>query len=55
MMKIVLCHDGVCNPPKCPVVEVRDDVVVIGEKDNTCVLTREQFEILKEKIISGEI
>jgi len=54
-MKIVLCIDGTCNPPKCPVVEVRDNEVIIGEGDNVCRLTREQFEILKEKIKAGEI
>ena len=54
-MKIVLCIDGVCIPPKCPVVDIQDDKVIIGEKDNICTLTREQFDILKEKIKNGEI
>ena len=49
-MKIVLCEDGVCDPPKCPVVDVQENQVTIGEKDNVCTLTREQFDILKEKI-----
>ena len=31
-MKVVLCNDGVCVPPKCPVVDVRSDKVIIGEK-----------------------
>ena len=54
-MKIVLCIDGSCIPPKCPVVDVQDNQVVIGEKDNICTLTREQFDILKEKIKNDEI
>ena len=54
-MKIILCEDGVCNPPKCPVVDVQNDKVVIGENENTCTLTREQFDILKEKIKNNEI
>ena len=33
-MKIILCREGVCIPPKCPVVDVQEDQVVIGEKDN---------------------
>jgi len=54
-MKIVLCVDSVCNPSKCPVVDVREDKVIIGEKNNICTLTRKQFDILKEKIKRGEI
>jgi hypothetical protein len=54
-MKVVLCNDGVCVPPKCPVVDVRSDKVIIGEKTNVCTLTRPQFEILRQKIIAGEI
>ncbi|MCK5258925.1 MAG: hypothetical protein KAJ69_05335 [Thermoplasmatales archaeon] len=54
-MKIVLCNDGTCVPPKCPVVDVQENSVIIGEKDNVCTLTREQFDILKEKIKNDEI
>ena len=54
-MAVVLCEDGVCDPPKCPIVDVRKDRVVIGEKDNICTLTRGQFEILKQKIRNNEI
>ncbi|MBI4284981.1 MAG: hypothetical protein HY670_03650 [Chloroflexi bacterium] len=51
-MKIVkLCREGSC----CPVVKVTDTQVEIGEKDNTCVLTTEQWEILKEKILKNEL
>ncbi len=52
-MKVVLCNDGSCVPPKCPVVDVQDDKVVIGEKDNVCILTKKEFNILKEKIKQG--
>ena len=54
-MKVVLCHDGVCVPPKCPVVDVQGDRVVIGEKTNVCTLSRAQFDILKMKIKNGEL
>ncbi len=54
-MKIVLCTDSVCNPPKCPVVDVREDKVIIGEKNNTCTLTKKQFDILRQKIKNNEI
>jgi hypothetical protein len=54
-MKVVLCVDSVCNPDKCPVVDVREDKVIIGEKQNVCTLTRAQFEILRTKIKNGEI
>lgn len=54
-MKVVLCTDDVCIPPKCPVVDVQEDKVVIGEKENVCTLTKEQFGILKKKILSNAI
>ena len=51
-MKIVtLCREGSC----CPVVKIDEDHVEIGEKDNTCVLTKNIWESLKQKILSGEI
>ena len=54
-MVIVLCNEGSCIPPKCPIVDVQDDKVIIGEKNNVCTSTRKQFDILKEKIKRGEI
>jgi len=51
-MKIVkLCREGSC----CPAVTVSTDKVEIGENENICVLTLEEFEILKEKILAKEI
>jgi hypothetical protein len=51
-MKIVsLCAAGSC----CPVVKVTDTHVEIGEKDNTCKLTIEQWKTLKEKILKKEL
>jgi len=51
-MKIVtLCQQGSC----CPVVKITDTQVEIGEKDNICVLTKEDWETLKEKILNKEI
>ncbi len=51
-MKIVrLCQEGSC----CPVVKITDTQVEIGEKDNSCVLTKVQWETLKEKILNKEL
>ena len=50
-MKIItLCQEGSC----CPVVKITDEHVEIGEKDNLCVLTRSEWETLKQKIINVE-
>lgn len=51
MKTVKLCREGSC----CPAVSVYEDRVEIGEGSNTCILTRDEFEILKEKIASGEI
>lgn len=52
MAKIVsLCDD--CE--KCPVVEVSNDLVKIGEKGNLCTLKKEEWETLRRKIINGEL
>ncbi len=51
-MKIVtLCREGSC----CPVVKITDTHVEIGEKDNVCILTKEQWETLKNKILNEEL
>jgi len=51
-MKIVrLCAKGSC----CPVVKVGEKHVEIGEKDNTCRLTIEQWQALKQKILKKEL
>lgn len=51
-MKIVtLCREGSC----CPIVKVTDEHVEIGEKNNLCILTREQWETLKDKILKKEL
>jgi hypothetical protein len=51
-MKIVsLCTQTSC----CPVVKITDKRVEIGEKGNSCVLTKEQWETLKEKILKKEL
>ena len=54
-MTIVLCNEGSCVPPKCPIVDVQEDKVIIGEKDNICVLKVEEFEKLKQYIKDGEL
>ena len=51
-MKVVtLCKEGSC----CPVVKIADEHVEIGEKDNVCILTKSEWETLKEKIINKEV
>ena len=51
-MEIVsLCH--CCDA--CPVVKIDEERVEIGEKDNTCVLTKSEWEVLKQKILNKEI
>ena len=50
-MKVYLCHTDSC----CPAVEITDSGVRIGEAENTCTLTKEQWNILVEKITSGEL
>jgi hypothetical protein len=51
MKMVKLCREGTC----CPAVKVTDSQVEIGEGENTCTLTREQWEILKEKVIKKEL
>jgi len=51
-MKIVSLCSG-CS--QCPVVKITDTRVEIGEKGNTCVLTKEQWEALKDKILKREL
>ncbi len=52
MVKIVsLCHAGDC----CPVVKIDDEHVEIGEAGNVCVLTKSEWETLKQKILNKEI
>ena len=46
-----LCREGSC----CPDVKITNTKVEIGEKGNTCVLTLEQWKILKEKVLSKEL
>ncbi len=51
-MKIVsLCESGGC----CPVVKLSDEQVEIGENDNTCILSKAEWEVLKKKILNREI
>ena len=51
-MKIVtLCREGSC----CPVVKVTDEYVEIGEKNNVCILTKSEWEALKEKVLNKEV
>lgn len=51
-MKVVsLCHS--CQA--CPVVKIDKDHVEIGEKGNLCILTKAEWETLKQKILNKEI
>ena len=51
MKTVKLCREGSC----CPEVKITDTRVEIGEKGNTCVLTSEQWKILKEKVLNKEL
>ncbi len=50
-MKIYLCGEKGC----CPSVDVGNDMVTIGEEGNKCQLSMNEWNELKQKIISGEI
>ena len=51
-IKIVsLCSSGTC----CPVVKIANTQVEIGEAENICVLTKEEWETLKKKILDKEL
>jgi hypothetical protein len=41
---VSLCH--ACQA--CPVVKIDEEHVEIGEKDNICILTKKEWEVLKE-------
>ena len=50
-MKIVeLCGKGCC-----PVVKIDSDRVEIGEAGNLCVLKAEEWAVLKQKVLNGEL
>ena len=47
---------SLCSPGRgCPKVKITDSHVEIGEKDSICVLTQEQWETLKDKILNKEL
>jgi len=46
---------SLCGKEHCPVVKIGEEYVEIGEKDNTCVLTKSEWEALKQKILNREI
>ena len=48
---VTLCSAGSC----CPVVKITDDRTEIGEEGNLCVLTSEEWETLKSKILNKEM
>ncbi|MBI2953704.1 MAG: hypothetical protein HYY30_05275 [Chloroflexi bacterium] len=49
--KIHLCKSGGC----CPAVSFHGNEVHIGEDENVATLTREEWNILVEKVRSGEL
>ncbi len=50
-MKVVeLCGSG-----HFPVINIRSKHVEIGEKGNSCTQTKNEWEVLKQKIINREI
>ena len=52
MKTVTLCHKpGRC----CPTVTVDKEVVIKDDYDNTVRMTKEQFEVLKDKIKNNEL
>lgn len=51
MKKVILCHSGAC----CPAVEIHENEVVIGEDENIVRLKPVEWQILKEKVLNGEL
>ncbi len=49
--KVVLC--GSCS--SCPAVEFKGDGVLIGEDENMVKLSREEWNILVDKVKKGEL
>lgn len=49
--KVYLCKSGDC----CPAVEFLENEVHIGENENVATLTREEWNVLVEKVKSGEL
>ncbi len=49
--KVVLC--GSCS--SCPAVEFKGDGVMIGEDENMVKLSREEWNILVDKVKKGEL
>ncbi len=50
MKAVELCGSG-----HCPMVKIEGGHVEIGEKDNICVLTKDEWEVLRQKIVEGEL
>ncbi len=50
-MKVV----SLCDKGCCPEVKIADEHIEIGEKGNVCVLTKSEWETLKQKILNREI
>ena len=46
-----LCGEGYCSP----VIKITDGEGEIGEKGDICVVTKEQWETFKEKILKKEL
>ncbi|MBI2329636.1 MAG: hypothetical protein HYU85_08430 [Chloroflexi bacterium] len=49
---VLLCGAGQCG---CPAVEITQNGVTIGEGDKVVKLTSEQWNLLVDKIRSGEL
>jgi len=50
-MKVYLCGKGEC----CPVVDVHDERVIIGEEGNQVTLNKDEWNTLVTKIRSEEL
>lgn len=50
-MKIV----NLCGKGCCPRVEISGDQIRIGEEGNFCILKKEEWAALKEKVLNREL
>jgi hypothetical protein len=44
-----------CGSGHCPVIKIENEYVEIGEKGNSCILTKDEWGVLRQKIIDGEL
>ncbi len=51
MVRVISLYGKGC----CPMVKLDSDRVEIGEAGNLCTLTGEEWAVLKQKVLDGEV